>query len=688
MSKSDPGKILTIEVPARPQGQVGTFFDGNFIAEQRATVSTKRPASGSPSPASSEFDDDEERQEFVGSKVRLVESQDSRVGVSCKSQTTRVIVGTQVDVLRNQIKDLEQRKDRQLQSASNCVAMKAEVDPSPLSYQSALWESRQRFQESAKLLEEVRVCVLFGLIRCINRDAKARATNRDLHGQEQTAKGRHNELQATLQAASCQLQQLKESLRPLLEEQVVIPALNLVGYRGRVSKLLNEEQPKIQADWEAKLDGTMRRFQADHQRLDAEIHSLKTQESHTALAAQMPQVDAQVESQMVYYSKSAREQAQGVINRLSLEYQTAQAALARQEDTVSKEWEAKVDALDSELQGVLSTEQDLLTEAAAGTGVPSPLLLLSRYISGYQLSAIAWEGSSLAAVSRRADGQEPSELSDPVRFGAERIRRPSRVPVVPVVDSKPDKFLIPRGEQDRDDALQPLQRAIRKLMQQLLGIKYDYLIGEAVQRGHFATLKLTAGPGKPNLTPFRPCWEDLGGEWNQHLGSHFAQPTACWGRSPAADSCTEAQKRKAWAVNNGRKIRASDGSYSVLLLYQMVKLLSTDGMSSEESTDDGCRVVEKNWRHPDVVQLLRWMDLQRTSDSGAPTKYHRRLRLPHGQTAISLRFPIAGLPVNFYHPVWYNGLASDVKLKLRAVQATPLPLHLLHAPPSSRARLP
>ncbi|KAJ7153746.1 hypothetical protein C8R46DRAFT_1042127 [Mycena filopes] len=383
MSKSDPGKILTIEVPARPQGQVGTFFDGNFIAEQRATVSTKRPASGSPSPASSEFDDDEERQEFVGSKVRLVESQDSRVGVSCKSQTTRVIVGTQVDVLRNQIKDLEQRKDRQLQSASNCVAMKAEVDPSPLSYQSALWESRQRFQESAKLLEEVRVCVLFGLIRCINRDAKARATNRDLHGQEQTAKGRHNELQATLQAASCQLQQLKESLRPLLEEQVVIPALvtyvalglatqllmlkcsKLVGYRGRVSKLLNEEQPKIQADWEAKLDGTMRRFQADHQRLDAEIHSLKTQESHTALAAQMPQVDAQVESQMVYYSKSAREQAQGVINRLSLEYQTAQAALARQEDTVSKEWEAKVDALDSELQGVLSTEQDLVIERVA-----------------------------------------------------------------------------------------------------------------------------------------------------------------------------------------------------------------------------------------------------------------------------------------------------------------------------------
>jgi hypothetical protein len=114
----------------------------------------------------------------------------------------------------------------------------------------------------------------------------------------------------------------------------------------------------------------------------------------------------------------------------------------------------------------------------------------------------------------------------------------------------------------------------------------------------------------------------------------------------------------------------------------MVNLLGTDGMSSEsseEGTDNKlCSVVDKNWRHPDVMRLLRWIDLHWSRPNGkAGTPFHARLRLPHGQAAVSLRFPIAGLPLNFYHSTWYEGLTRDKKRRLGAREITPLPLHLL-----------
>jgi hypothetical protein len=137
-------------------------------------------------------------------------------------------------------------------------------------------------------------------------------------------------------------------------------------------------------------------------------------------------------------------------------------------------------------------------------------------------------------------------------------------------------------------------------------------------------------------------------------------------------------------VDNSQTLQASNESYPILLLYRMVKLLGTDGMSSEsseEGTDNQpkrCTVVDKNWRHPDLMRLLGWIDLHWSRlNIKTGTPFHTRLRLPHGQAAVSLRLPIAGLPLNFYHPTWYNGLTLDKKRRLGAREITPLPLHLL-----------
>ncbi|KAJ7165161.1 hypothetical protein C8R46DRAFT_1035765 [Mycena filopes] len=297
-------------------------------------------------------------------------------------------------------------------------------------------------------------------------------------------------------------------------------------------------------------------------------------------------------------------------------------------------------------------------------------------------------------------GVEQQPLSTPLRPGI----TPGDLSAPVVTESEAGRFL----------------RAIRKLMQRLLGIAYDNLIGESVRLGHSTPLIATMGPQKPSLTPFCPCWEDLGGEWNQALaelflerfkldhpelailrnetyicsyfhqrlrtlrealvrcnrelaGEKVREKTASMGRRRERRR-TVYDKRMTWTLNNQE-------SYPILLLFRMVKLLGTDGMSSESSAEsggDGKRwtVVNKNWRHPDVVRLLNWIDLQWRQGERSAVPFHCRLRRPHGKS-VSLRLPIAGLPVNFYHPVWYNTLSPDKKRRLRAADVKALPVHLL-----------
>ncbi|KAJ7165298.1 hypothetical protein C8R46DRAFT_812069, partial [Mycena filopes] len=109
----------------------------------------------------------------------------------------------------------------------------------------------------------------------------------------------------------------------------------------------------------------------------------------------------------------------------------------------------------------------------------------------------------------------------------------------------------------------------------------------------------------------------------------------------------------------------SNGHDTMKLLLAMVELLGTDGMSSDESASDvgqPCTVVGKNWRNPDLIRLLKWIDLHRPRQVEAGERKpgnqpHRRLRLPYGKTPKSLRRAIANLPINFYDKLWYQGLS-------------------------------
>ncbi|KAJ7730553.1 hypothetical protein B0H16DRAFT_1469527 [Mycena metata] len=272
------------------------------------------------------------------------------------------------------------------------------------------------------------------------------------------------------------------------------------------------------------------------------------------------------------------------------------------------------------------------------------------------------------------------------------------------------------------------QKAVRELMQQLLGIEYDHNIGEAVRRGHCTALEFTAGDVEPSLTPFRPCWEDLKGDWNQTLAELFLDrfklehpdlsrnetyicdyfhkrlrtlrtALGIYGAESTADEVHDVMssrgrrrqrrraifdKRLTWTADNGQSPSASNEPHPILRLYRMVKLLGTDGMSSESSDDDVpglCTTVAKNWRHPDVVRFLEWIDLNCARHDAKRTtgiNSHRRLRRTSpGRATASLRFPVAGLPLNFYHPVWLSGLTTGEKRRLGAREVVPLPMHLL-----------
>ncbi|KAJ7175609.1 hypothetical protein C8R46DRAFT_1214079 [Mycena filopes] len=282
------------------------------------------------------------------------------------------------------------------------------------------------------------------------------------------------------------------------------------------------------------------------------------------------------------------------------------------------------------------------------------------------------------------------------------------------------------------------QKAIRSLMQTLLGIRNDRGIGEAIlKNGHCATLAeatefaIADDPTQPTLTPFRPCWDDIKGSWNlaledlflaqfktdypeyssdeSYIRNHFRQrletlraaffvqlresnqpdlrDEAGSNRRRRERRRTLFRRRKGWTKDNAQSIKQSNGEETISLLCEMVELLGTDGMSSDESGSDStkrCNVLHKNWRNPDVVRLLKWIDLHKPNHNvygdrtGNPP--HRRLRLPHGKAPESLRRAIANLPINFYNPIWYEGLSAGQKIRLGATVAQPLPLYILTWP--------
>ncbi|KAJ7148292.1 hypothetical protein C8R46DRAFT_1231303 [Mycena filopes] len=256
-------------------------------------------------------------------------------------------------------------------------------------------------------------------------------------------------------------------------------------------------------------------------------------------------------------------------------------------------------------------------------------------------------------------------------------------------------------------------------MQTLLGIQSDRGVGAAVQNGYSTSYEESVafgsnarGAGRPTLNPFRPCWEDLKGAWNLALEDLFLEHfKSCHPELSSDEDYIRKhfkqrletlrgalivqlfRRRKAWTEDNTKSIIQADGHDTVELLLEMVKLLGTDGMSSDESngeSDKTCTVSSKSWRNPDLVRLLMWIDRNRPKHnvygdrmSGNPP--HRRLRLPYGSAPKSLRRAIANLPINFYDPIWYQGLSNGQKTRLGATVAQPLPLYILTWP---RAALP
>lgn len=109
----------------------------------------------------------------------------------------------------------------------------------------------------------------------------------------------------------------------------------------------------------------------------------------------------------------------------------------------------------------------------------------------------------------------------------------------------------------------------------------------------------------------------------------------------------------------------------------MVEKIGIEGMSTDYSDEDPrvpMTVVHKEWRSHAVIGLLQYVDENRElynkygnhNPGGSP---HERIRV---SGHVSARKAIGGLPINFYHPTWYNNLTTVEKRDLQPAAALPI----------------
>ncbi|KAK0490430.1 hypothetical protein IW261DRAFT_1412973 [Armillaria novae-zelandiae] len=296
-----------------------------------------------------------------------------------------------------------------------------------------------------------------------------------------------------------------------------------------------------------------------------------------------------------------------------------------------------------------------------------------------------------------------------------------------------------RADQTRNPTRNSLLKAVRKELHLKFNIKADHQISTAIQAGQFMSLYAADQwldeedvSDPPTLDPLCPCWTHPQHTWNYTLrdqfteffvnkypeysdetkavNDHFMQRLQTMKRFINDSFLLEQGSDKLLAYNTvsrrnarrnrkfqGRKhfamnrIRTTDEHDVELetynLLYMMVTLLGSEGTSSEESCNDGhgmCRVICKEWRNAIVIRLLKWIDRHGTkltiygNKSGA--EVHRRLRHPNGLYPNSLRRPIAGLPVNFYDPLWLAAQPRHVQETLDPSKGVKLPEWVLTWP--------
>jgi len=109
-----------------------------------------------------------------------------------------------------------------------------------------------------------------------------------------------------------------------------------------------------------------------------------------------------------------------------------------------------------------------------------------------------------------------------------------------------------------------------------------------------------------------------------------------------------------------------------------VNLLNHAGTSSDESeTDNSGRKVyyikKMPWRSEVVTAAMRFIDKDRNKTGDRSPGNAPRTRLSRRRGNISSRQAPPGLPINFYHQTWYEGLLPREKRELKAIEPFDLP---------------
>ncbi|KAK0484680.1 hypothetical protein IW261DRAFT_1560350 [Armillaria novae-zelandiae] len=283
-----------------------------------------------------------------------------------------------------------------------------------------------------------------------------------------------------------------------------------------------------------------------------------------------------------------------------------------------------------------------------------------------------------------------------------------------------------RADQTWNPTQNSLLKAVCKELHLKFNIKADHQISTAIQAGQFTSLYAADQwldeedvSSPPTLDPLCPCWTHPQHTWNYTLcdqfteffvnnypeysdetkavNDHFMQRLQTMKRFINNSFLLKQGSDKLLAYNtvsrrNARQNRKFQDKHDVELetynlLYTMVMLLGSKGTSSEESCNDGhgtCRVIHKEWRNAIVIQLLKWIDCHGTkltiygNKSGA--EVHQCLCHPNGLYPNSLRRPIAGLPVNFYDPLWLAAQPRHVQETLDPSEGVKLPEWVLTWP--------
>ncbi|KAJ7175563.1 hypothetical protein C8R46DRAFT_1030600 [Mycena filopes] len=282
----------------------------------------------------------ERSSDFVGSKVRLVESLDSKV-----------------DELRLKLKELEQMKEHYS------------------TLRETLGNLRMKLEEHASRLKE--------------KHANIQQYERD----EQAARRRNVDLQGDHRQSFQHLEHLNTCVRGLedkmlnrhkrFDSNAVHGKKKVNSVHGHVNEIMVIERRRIQDEWEAKVSMIRHSVhQAVEHRtvVETEIGSLQEQvvrmfhflaladrkEIAQTQRTNNSEMSHEIDSQLDTYAKNGADRVDNAARELVLELQTLQATLSAQDDAYA-EWDTKLTTLETKVIDALSTEQSLLAEKLSWT---------------------------------------------------------------------------------------------------------------------------------------------------------------------------------------------------------------------------------------------------------------------------------------------------------------------------------